>query len=114
MPKQRSIIGGLIALGLLLFIGYVLVGEKITLIPEEQINLIAEPVSDPAKAVVVGKLQAEQGVEVVGCYDMKHYIVPKVRLENEQTAYVTEAKFRLERKPAWSTFGESTVISCGK
>ena len=92
--------------------GYLLAGEKITLIPEEPIDLIAEPVADPAKERVIGKLQARHSVEVVGCYDMKHYIVPEVRLATRQTAYVITAKFRLERKPTWSTWEGATVFSC--
>lgn len=87
-------------------------GEKIVLTTEEEAELVAEAVPDPAKEVVIGKLLRGESAEVLGCYDMKHYIVPKVRLANGKTGYLMKARFRLQRRPAWSTFEGSTVFSC--
>jgi hypothetical protein len=110
--EGRSTAYALAALTLVATAFYVLAGEKITLVAEDEVDLIAEPVVDPANQVIVGKLRPSESLVVTSCHDMKHYIVPEVRLSNGQTAYVVRARFRLVRRPAWSTFEGPTVFSC--
>lgn len=85
----------------------VVAGQRITLVAEEELSVYAKP----ADGEVINKLRKEEEVPVIGCVDLKHYIVPTISVEG-RTGYVVEGQFHLERKKAWDLGGGPLSFSC--
>jgi hypothetical protein len=83
-------------------------GKRITLVANEDIQVMLLPTGDKA----IGVIQAGQTVDVLGCEDMKHYIVPKVQLPDGNMGYVLDGKFHLLRHSAWRLSAGALSFSC--
>jgi hypothetical protein len=108
MTRAVWFIGSVCIVGLALATVPILLFQKMQLVAEERLDLLASP--DQA-ARTVGHLQQGSRVWVVGCHDIHHYVVVKVRLDGGRVGYVHEGKFRLVRPPASSAW--SAPISWG-
>jgi hypothetical protein len=83
-------------------------GKRIILIADEDVQVTLLPTGDKA----IGTIPAGHGVEVLGCEDLKHYIVPKVRLWDGKDGYVLIGKFHLVRHSAWQFSTGELSFSC--
>jgi hypothetical protein len=107
-----------IGLGLLVVLGLVItgiVGQRLTLLPLETIEVVDEAVADPKRYQAVGSLAQGEEVPVLGCVDLKHYIAYKVPLTNGKVGYVLVGRFELKRHSVWSLSAHqksSLVFSC--
>lgn len=85
----------------------VMMGQRIELVAQEELSLY-----DKAEnGQVIAKIQSGEKVEVVACEDLKHYIVPVIRLAGK-AAYVVDGKFHLERKKVWDFDAGPLSFSC--
>lgn len=57
----------------------------------------------PRKAI--GRIGIGEELLVLRCIDLKHYLVPKVVLQDGRIGYVIEGTFHLQRKLLWPSFG---------
>lgn len=84
------------------------VGERIMLVADEEINVASSLNGDR----VVGSIHFGQTVQVLSCKDLKHYIVPKVRLPGGGDGYVMDGKFHLIRSSMWQFKKGPISFSC--
>jgi len=83
-------------------------GKRIVLIADEDVQVSLLPNGDNA----IGMISAGRKVEVLECEDLKHYIIPKVRLSNGREGYVLVGKFHLVRHSAWEFSSGALSFSC--
>jgi hypothetical protein len=83
-------------------------GQRIVLVAEEDIQVASLPDGD----VLLGHINVGQSVEVIECEDLKHYIVPKVRLPDGAEGYILQWKFHLIRHSAWRFGAGPLSFSC--
>lgn len=95
----------LLASPLLAILLYFALGQRVSLLATGDIKII----SDPGGGVEIGVIYAGQTVPVLRCEDLKHYIVPKVKLANGTEGYVLRGDFKIDRQPSW--FSSSAPIS---
>lgn len=82
---------GIIVLAVLLVIAaIVFIGsaKRIILIADDQIDVVDRAVTDPAQTKIIAKLRPGQELPVLSCVDLKHYIVPEIRLGDGKRGYV--------------------------
>ena len=84
-----------------------LVGQRINVIAKGQVNLYDKPMDGQ----VIKVLKPGEITPVVGCEDLKHYIVPIVLIDGRQ-AYVHEGDYRLDRKSVWELNAGPVSLSC--
>ncbi|MHA6889850.1 hypothetical protein [Ralstonia pseudosolanacearum] len=83
-------------------------GQRIALVAEEDIQVT----SLPDGGASLGYINVGQSVDVLECKDLKHYIVPKVRLPDRAEGYILQGKFHLIRHSAWQFSAGSLSFSC--
>jgi hypothetical protein len=88
-------------------LAWTLIGQRINVIAKGEVNLYDKPVDGQ----VVKVLNPGEIMPVVGCEDLKHYIVPIVFMDGRK-AYVHEGDYRLERKFAWDLNAGPVSLSC--
>jgi len=71
----------------------IITGEQIILIAQEDLNIYDKPMNGK----VIGILHSNEKISVIGCEDLKHYIIPIVNYSNRK-AYIIEGGFHLERR----------------
>ncbi|MEY4883877.1 MAG: hypothetical protein RIS34_1731 [Pseudomonadota bacterium] len=84
-----------------------LVGQRINVIAKGQVNLYDTPMDGQ----VIKVLKPGEIAPVVGCEDLKHYIVPIVLIDGRR-AYVHEGDYRLDRKSVWELNAGPVSLSC--
>jgi hypothetical protein len=89
-------------------IATIILGKRVSLVADEDIRLTA----DPAGTTYVGVVRSGEEVPVIECADLKHYIVPKVRVGSLE-GYVIVGRFRMKRMPAWTNASIPLSFSCG-
>jgi hypothetical protein len=82
----------LLAAVIVLLLGVTL-GQRITLIASEQINI--QESAEGKKTIAV--VPAGTRLDVLDCHDDKSLIVPRVRLDDGSIGYAVYGAFRLER-----------------
>ena len=87
-------------------------GRRTTLIANGQIQVVDRAVADPAQVSIIGTIQTGEEVVVTRCVDIKHYIVPEVRMKNGQIGYVVAGDFELIRKAVLPVSDAPIVFSC--
>ena len=103
---SRAIYGAVGAIAIcVLFLA--ILGQRITLVASEEVNLYDKPTGGQ----VVKKLKPGEAVSVAACEDLKHYIVPVVSV-NGQDSYVVDGKFHLERRRTWEFGAGPLSFSC--
>ncbi len=88
--------------------------ENITLIAIDPLTPYRTPTGEglqpsPGSPAIIGP---GTRLPVVGCVDEKHFMVPKVRLQDGRLAYILEGKFSLERKAFLLILRWPIVLSC--
>ncbi|WP_395686080.1 hypothetical protein [Caenimonas koreensis] len=82
-------------------------GQRISLIADGALVLYDKPMDGaPAGTIAPGAT-----VPVVGCEDLKHYIVPIVVI-NGHEAYVRDGVFRMQRQRVWDFAAGPISFSC--
>ena len=106
--KSKNLLlgGGFILAAALL---YFTMGQRVRLLAEEEIKVTVDPHGEKE---VVGVIQAGQEVPVLKCEDLKHYIVPKVKLANGAEGYVLKGKFKINRHASWSSSASPISFTC--
>lgn len=98
---------------LVLVLAAVLVlGKNMELLATTSVPLGAEPTTDASTTRAVAVLERGARVDVVSCKDLKHYIVPEVRLPDGQTGFVMGRQFELTKKTPSLMSGKPIVFSC--
>ena len=85
-------------------------GRSVELVASTSVPIGAALTIDPASTKTIGVLQKGERVEVLACKDVKHYIVPQVRLQDGGEGYVIGGQFEIVRN--LPTFGKPLVFSC--
>lgn len=88
-------------------LAWAFVGQRITVIAKGQVNLYDKPIDGQ----VIKILKPGEMAPVVGCEDLKHYIVPIVLIDGRR-AYVHEGDYRLDRKSVWELNAGLVSLSC--
>lgn len=83
-------------------------GQRIKLIADEDISVTEMP--DGGN--LLGTVKEGQAVDVLECEDLKHYIVPKVRLADGIEGYILMGDFHLIRHSAWQFSAGVISFSC--
>jgi hypothetical protein len=83
--------------------------EKMELVAEERLDLFA---SSDQTSQIVGQLMPGSRVWVVGCEDIKHYFVVKVKLGRGQLGHVHKGRFELHRPPSLSAWSAPVAWGC--
>jgi hypothetical protein len=106
----------------LLFVGLVvlvvagsavaLLGRNVELVATTAIPIGAEATIDPASARAIAVLEKGERVDVLSCTDLKHYMVPEVRLPDGRTGFVLGGNFELVRKSPSLHLHKPLVFSC--
>jgi hypothetical protein len=97
-------IAGSLAICALIF---ALIGQRINVIAKGYVNLYDKPMDGQ----VVKVLKPGEITPVVGCEDLKHYIVPIVLIDGRR-AYVHEGDYRLDKKSVWELGAGPVSLSC--
>jgi hypothetical protein len=100
MTRQVLTIG-LGAIAVLAF-GVMSFAQRVTLVANALIAVVDRAVADPGQTKVVGTIATGQEVRVLGCVDIKHYLVPQVILDNGARGFVLVGDFQLKRDSPWS------------
>lgn len=82
-------------------------GQRISLVAEEELSVYAKPTNGE----VINKLQKEEEIPVIGCADLKHYIVPIINIDG-RAGYIVEGQFHLKKRKAWDLGGGPISFSC--
>jgi hypothetical protein len=83
--------------------------QQMELIAEERLDLLA---SSDGTAHIVGHLESGDRAWVVGCEDIKHYVVIKVKLEQGQVGHLHRGRLHLRRPPASSAWAAPVAWGC--
>ncbi|RKZ40865.1 MAG: hypothetical protein DRR16_28910 [Candidatus Parabeggiatoa sp. nov. 3] len=51
-------------------------------------------------------------LNLIDCVNIKHYILPKVQLEDKTEVYVIDGQFKIEHFPIWHTEGNIIFSDC--
>lgn len=98
---------------LVLVLAAVLVlGKNIELLATTSVPIGAEPTIDPATTQTIATLAKGARVDVLSCRDLKHYLVPEVRLPDGQKGFVMGGQFELTKKIPSLAFDKPIVFSC--
>lgn len=96
------------AMGSAVFVG----GKHIQLTALSTVEISAEPTTDPQSARIIARLAPGASVDVLSCQDLKHYLVPQVRLPDGQTGYIAGGQFELRRSGISLVGNKPIVFSC--
>jgi hypothetical protein len=107
MTVRRKLTWGVTAAFAIGAMACLLIGQRVTVIANGQVNLYDKPTGGQ----VVKILNPGEMTSVVGCEDLKHYIVPIVLIDGKR-AYVHEGSYRLERKAAWELNAGPISLTC--
>lgn len=88
-------------------LAWLLIGQRVTVIAKGPVNLYDKP----ADGQVIKVLQPDETAPVMGCEDLKNYIVPAVEIGGRR-AYVREGDYRLERRRVWDPSAGPVSFSC--
>jgi|JI9StandDraft_2_1071091.scaffolds.fasta_scaffold44507_2 hypothetical protein len=89
-----------------------LLGKNVELLATSSVPIGAEPTIDPASTRTIAVLEKGTRVDVLSCKDLKHYLVPKVRLSDGQVGYVLGGQFELTKTMPSLAFNKPIVFSC--
>lgn len=84
--------------------------QKLEIVAEERIELLGSP---DQTAPTVGSLEPGTRTWVVGCEDIHHYVVLKVKFEGDRVGYVHAGKFHLIRPSSLSAWRAPIAWWCG-
>ena len=107
MSVKRKLIWGIAGALAICALALALAGQRINVIAKGQVNLYDEPMDGQ----VIKVLKPGAIASVVGCEDLKHYIVPIVLIDGRRV-YVHEGDYRLDRKSVWDLNAGPIVLSC--
>ena len=107
MSVRQKMTWGIVGVLAICALAWAFVGQRINVIAMGQVNLYDKPIDGQ----VIKILKPGEIASVVGCKDLKHYIVPIV-LINGQRAYVHEGDYRLDRKSVWELNAGVVSLSC--
>ena len=108
----RRLIIILILIATIIFGSYIIGGHKLTLIAKEEVILVsnlAEAVASRPKRIIATIAPGDE-VSIISCKDVKHYIVPKVRLGDGTQGYVANGDFAIKRE--YIMFSFSKTFGC--
>lgn len=88
------------------------VGQKLTLIAQEDIYIVKElkALDDFSSKNLIKILQKGERAEILDCVDIKSYIVPKISLPDGTAGFAVRGHFSLERRPAYYILQQQTSI----
>jgi hypothetical protein len=109
MNGTRWFVAGVVAVGLAVAALPMVFLKKIEIIAEERLDLLA---GIDQRAQTIGYLASGSRAWVVGCEDIHHYVVIKVRFDSDKTGYVHKGKFRLIRPSASSAWSAPVASGC--
>jgi hypothetical protein len=104
---KRSVVWGVAGALAVFGSAWLFAGHRISAIAGSQVNLYDEPIDGR----VIKVLRRGDVTAVVGCKDVKHYIVPVVLVDG-QRAYLQEGDYRLVRKAVWEVGDGPISFSC--
>lgn len=107
MNVGRKLIWSIAAALAICALALALVGQRINVIAKGQVNLYDKPMDGQ----VIKVLKPGEITPVVGCEDLKHYIVLIVLIDGRRT-YVHEGDYRLDRKSVWELNAGPVSLSC--
>ncbi|MCZ8175125.1 MAG: hypothetical protein O9343_08030 [Burkholderiaceae bacterium] len=85
-------------------------GRSVELVAITSVPIGAALTIDPASTQTIAVVQQGERVAVLACKDLKHYIVPEVRLQDGRVGYVIGGQFEIVRSAA--SIGKPLVFSC--
>ena len=111
---MKAAVALLIFVGALIIVATVMMAENITLVALEPLTVYKTPSGEALQSSTgfAEIITAGSRMTVTSCVDVKHYVVPEVRLNDGRVGYVIEGKFNLERKSFAVSFGWPIVINC--
>ncbi len=89
-----------------------LLGNNVELLATTAVPIGAEPTIDAASAQKLAILESGTRVDVLSCKDLKHYLVPEVRLPDGRVGYVLDGQFELTKKTPSLALDKAIVFSC--
>jgi hypothetical protein len=107
MSVTRKLIWGVATALAIYALALVLIGQRINVIAKDRVNLYDAPMDGQ----VIKILKPGEATAVVGCEDLKHYIVPIVLVDGRR-AYLHEGDYRLDRKAVWELHAGPVSFSC--
>jgi hypothetical protein len=107
MSVKRKMIWGVASALAIYALVWSLVGQRINVIAKGQVNVYDKSMDGK----VIKVLKRGEVTQVVGCEDLKHYIVPIVLIDGRR-AYVHEGDYRLDSKSVWDLNAGSVSFSC--
>ena len=87
-------------------------GKNVELLATTVVLIGAEPTIDPSATKTIEILAKGARVDVLACLDLKHYLVPEVRLQDARIGYVIGGQFELTTKRLSPAFDKPIVFSC--
>ena len=84
-------------------------GRSVELVAITSVPIGAALTIDPASTQTIAVVQQGERVAVLACKDLKHYIVPEVRLQDGRVGYVIGGQFEIVRSAA--SIGKPLVFS---
>lgn len=111
---MKAIAALVVFIGALIIAIAVMMAETITLVALEPLAVYKTPSGEVLQSSTGAAeiIAAGSRLAVTSCVDVKHYVVPEVRLNDGRVGYVIEGKFNLERKSFAVSFGWPIVINC--
>jgi hypothetical protein len=91
---------------------YTILGQRVTLVADEDIFVLDSPSINPLHSNPVYTLKSGEKMSVSACIDLKHYIVPEIILADGRKGYVVKGKFHLDSGPFWQSGKGPLVYSC--
>jgi hypothetical protein len=107
MSVRRKITWGVAGALAICALAWALIGQRINMIAKGPVNLYDKPMDGQ----VIKVLNPGEITPVVGCVDLKHYIVLIVLIDSRR-AYVHEGDYRLGRKSVWNLNAGPVSLSC--
>jgi len=95
--------------GVLTVCAFILGGmiERITIVADEHVGLFDRPEGGQ----IIATLSPGQMAPVLGCKDIKHYIVPLVSLDGK-TGFAVGGEYHLKRGKVWTSSPAPMSLSC--
>jgi hypothetical protein len=85
-------------------------GRNVELVATTMVPIGAMPTIDPASTQTIAVVQQGERLQVLACKDLKHYVVPEVRLQDGRLGYVIGGQFEIVRSTP--SLGKPLVFSC--
>lgn len=87
-------------------------GKNIELVATARMPIYSDLMPDAESNMEIAVLDVGDRVDVLSCEDIKHYIVPKIRLADGRVGYVIQGQFEFIKTSPDLISGRPIVFSC--